>query len=285
MQIDWFTYGAQIVNFLILVYLLRRFLYGPIRQAMTTRRADLQAQFVEAARKAAEAEAVVADFEQRAAALAEQKSAMLAAATAEVDRRRRAMVLAARTEVEAMQQRWYAAVEHDKANFLHELRVRVSAQLFAATRDVLRDLAHAELEAAMVATFCDKLGALDDATRHSMARSLRNGTPVVIINSSFHLDEPLRQQVGGAVQQLLAAAESGREIHLRFRQNTHLIMGIELVVQERRLAWSVADHLANVEKQLSRALDDALAAHDDHAPLLATPLDAGVGHVHDRQKE
>ena len=34
---DWFTVIAQIINFLILVALLKRFLYGPIIRAMERR--------------------------------------------------------------------------------------------------------------------------------------------------------------------------------------------------------------------------------------------------------
>ncbi len=45
MQIDWFTLFAQIVNFLIVVVLLRRFLYKPILQAMAEREAKIAAQF------------------------------------------------------------------------------------------------------------------------------------------------------------------------------------------------------------------------------------------------
>ena len=37
MAIDWFTVGAQVINFLVLVYLLKRFLYGPIIRAMDRR--------------------------------------------------------------------------------------------------------------------------------------------------------------------------------------------------------------------------------------------------------
>jgi F-type H+-transporting ATPase subunit b len=37
MLIDWFTVGAQVVNFLILVWLLKRFLYKPILHAIDER--------------------------------------------------------------------------------------------------------------------------------------------------------------------------------------------------------------------------------------------------------
>ena len=37
MLIDWFTIGAQALNFLILVWLLKRFLYRPILNAIDAR--------------------------------------------------------------------------------------------------------------------------------------------------------------------------------------------------------------------------------------------------------
>ena len=37
MLINWFTVAAQVVNFLILAVLLKRFLYGPIVRAMAAR--------------------------------------------------------------------------------------------------------------------------------------------------------------------------------------------------------------------------------------------------------
>ena len=43
MLIDWFTVAAQAINFLILVLLLRRFLYGPIVKAMDDREAAINA--------------------------------------------------------------------------------------------------------------------------------------------------------------------------------------------------------------------------------------------------
>ena len=37
MTIDWFTVGAQTLNFLLLVWLLKRYLYGPILKAIDDR--------------------------------------------------------------------------------------------------------------------------------------------------------------------------------------------------------------------------------------------------------
>ena len=51
MLIDWFTVGAQAVNFLVLVWLLRRFLYRPILKAIDAREKRIADQLADAAKK------------------------------------------------------------------------------------------------------------------------------------------------------------------------------------------------------------------------------------------
>ena len=47
MLIDWFTVLAQIVNFLILVALMKRFLYGPLIAAIDAREQSIAARLAE----------------------------------------------------------------------------------------------------------------------------------------------------------------------------------------------------------------------------------------------
>ena len=56
MLIDWFTVLAQIINFLVLVYLLKRFLYGRIIRAMDERERKIALRLEEAQGRKEEAE-------------------------------------------------------------------------------------------------------------------------------------------------------------------------------------------------------------------------------------
>jgi F-type H+-transporting ATPase subunit b len=51
MLIDWFTVGAQVLNFLILVWLMKRFLYQPILDAIDAREQRIAAELANAAAK------------------------------------------------------------------------------------------------------------------------------------------------------------------------------------------------------------------------------------------
>jgi len=53
MLIDWFTVGAQALNFIILVWLLKRFLYKPILGAVDAREKRIAAELADAAARKA----------------------------------------------------------------------------------------------------------------------------------------------------------------------------------------------------------------------------------------
>ncbi len=83
MLIDWFTVGAQALNFLILVWLLKHFLYKPILNAIDSREKGIAAQLADATAKKAEAKKERDEFQSKNKAWDEQRSALLSKATDE----------------------------------------------------------------------------------------------------------------------------------------------------------------------------------------------------------
>src|SRR5476649_830687 len=81
MLIDWFTVGAQALNFLILVWLMRRFLYQPILAAIDTREKKIAAELADAAAKKAEAKQDRDEFQHKNEEFDQQRAALLTQAT------------------------------------------------------------------------------------------------------------------------------------------------------------------------------------------------------------
>jgi F-type H+-transporting ATPase subunit b len=73
MQIDWWTLGLQAINFLVLVWLLSRFLYRPVRKVIADRRAEAEHALADAKAKQAEAEAARTRYETDRATLAQAR--------------------------------------------------------------------------------------------------------------------------------------------------------------------------------------------------------------------
>src|SRR5208282_2974056 len=83
MLIDWFTVGAQALNFLILVWLMRRFLYKPVLHAIDEREKRIAAELADAAAKKAEAAKERDEFQHKQAEFDQQRAALLKQATDE----------------------------------------------------------------------------------------------------------------------------------------------------------------------------------------------------------
>ena len=172
MLIDWFTVGAQIVNFLILVALLKKFLYGPITQAMAAREAKVKAQLAEAESRRQAATAEEAAVHQRLQELEDKRQALAAQVKAEVEDRKKALLEKARQEVEQNRQDWLQTLEREKTALGQSLKERVGYQVFALARLILRELGDTSLEKHFVEVFLKKLQELKPEDRQMFRESL-----------------------------------------------------------------------------------------------------------------
>src|SRR5580698_8172580 len=102
MLIDWFTIGAQALNFLILVWLLKRFLYKPILNAIDEREKGIATQLAEADAKQAEAQKERDDFQHKNEAIDQERAALLRKATDEAHAERQRLLDEARKDVDSL---------------------------------------------------------------------------------------------------------------------------------------------------------------------------------------
>jgi F-type H+-transporting ATPase subunit b len=247
--IDWFTIAAQIVNFLVLVLLLRHFLYGPIVKAMDERKEHILAQIKEAERREEIAETEAQRLRTAKAELENQRSRMLVEAEQEVEARRKELIQEARQEADDLRRHWQIAVEQAKERFLGELRQGTVRQVYAVARRALSDLADVDLERQMVAVFLQRLRAMDEEELREILPA-NDERAALVVYSAFALPPADRQSIVETFQQL-----SGKPVKVEFEATPRLIGGLELRSPNRRVAWNLARYLRNLEADMSRRLD------------------------------
>jgi len=257
-EIDTFTVAAQVVNFLILVYLLRRFLYRPVLSAMDRREANIARRLNEAREKAAQAEQEAESYRVRSQALEEQREQMVREMHSEVEERREAMLESLRNDVAELGRRWRNQVEREQHAFLATLRVMLSREVCALSGQVLKAVADAELQQQMVTAFIGKLAVLEPPDRKLMAKASAAGELDLV--SAQALEEPDRHRLTEALARVL-----GGEPSIRFSLDPELICGIEVRAPGYKLGWSVAERLAEAETAVSAQLAAATPAEQDHA--------------------
>ena len=134
MHIDWFVFFAQIVNFLILVWLLKKFLYSRIIKAIDDREAKITATFEEAEKSRGEAQHAAEQSEKKLQALNEDYEAMMNRARTDAEAHRKELMDKAREEIDRIQARWIETVTAERKAFLQDLRRLAGVQVYAIAR-------------------------------------------------------------------------------------------------------------------------------------------------------
>ena len=249
MLIDWFTVIAQAINFLILVWLLKRFLYKPILNALDAREKRIAAELADADAKKAEARMEREEFKRKNEEFDQQRAGLLNKATGEAAAERQRLLDEARKNSEALRFKLQDTLRSEHQSLHEEIARRTRAEVFAIARKALTELAGASLEERMVEVFIRRLRELGSEEKGRLASMLKSPPVPVLVRSAFDLSPAQHSLIEGTVKETLAA-----EIQVRFEVVPDLVSGIELTMQGEKIAWSIADYLASLEKGVNELL-------------------------------
>jgi F-type H+-transporting ATPase subunit b len=249
MLIDWFTVGAQVLNFLILVWLMKRFLYKPILHAIDAREKRIAKELADAHAKRAEAQKERDEFQHKNEEFDRQRAALLVKATDEAKAERERLLDEARKAAESLSAKRRDALKREQLNFNAEITRRTREEVFAIARKTLTDLAATSLEERMSEIFTRRLREMGVQASVGLAEALRTASAPALVRSAFDLPAEQRAAIQNALNETFSA-----EIRVHFETAPDLISGIELTANGRKVAWSIADYLASLEKGVDELL-------------------------------
>ena len=251
MLIDWFTVGAQALNFLILVWLMRRYLYKPILHAIDEREKRIAAELADADAKKAEAKKDRDEFQHKNEEFDQQRAALLSKAKDEAKAERQRLIDEARKAADALSAKRQEALRNDAQNLNQAISRRTQQEVFAITRKALKDLATTSLEERMGEVFIRRLRTMNGDAKAVLATALKTTSVPALVRSAFDLTADQRATIQNALNETFSA-----EIHLRFETAPELVSGIELSSNGQKVAWSIADYLSSLEKGVSELLKE-----------------------------
>ena len=251
MLIDWFTVGAQVFNFLILIWLMKRYLYQPILRAFDDREARIAAELSDADAKRAEAQKERDEFEHKNEAFDEQRSELLSKASEEASAKGQQLLDAARHTADALSVKRQKALNDEQQNLKQAIVQRTREEVFAITRKALTDLADSTLEASMADAFVRRVRGLTGKDKESLDAALKNSPEPTIIRSAFDLPQGQRAAIGQALNETFSA-----DIRIDFLVTPDVISGIELSAGGQKIAWSIANYLSSMEQRIGEVTEN-----------------------------
>ncbi len=261
MLIDWFTVGAQALNFLILVWLMKRFLYRPILNAIDEREKRIAKELNDADMKKAEAQKEREDYQHKIRQFEQQHDELLAKAMVEVEAERKRILNEVRQTADGLSAKRQEMLRNDARNLNQAISCRVQQEVFEISRKVLADLATTSLEGYVAEEFIRRLRNMDMQAKGVLADALKSTSEPGVVRSAFGLSESQRLAIENAINEMGLS-----EAQLRFEVAPELICGVEWVTNGQKVAWSIADYLVSLEQGIEGLLKNKPVAQVGSKP-------------------
>jgi F-type H+-transporting ATPase subunit b len=247
---------TQAINFLVLVWLLQRYLYKPVLAAIAAREQKIAATIKDADTQEGKAKAAGEELRKRNEAFDQERNGLMQQATQAGATERERLFESARRDSALLRVKLAQALDAERAQ---QLSVRTRAEVFALARKALHELAGVGLEDRMVELLIERLRALPEPQRLALSGTPAAQAQVALVRSADDPSAPGRSKLEAAIHERLGAG-----VVVRFETVPELICGLEISVAGQKLPWSVADYLSTLAGDVA-----ALSAAQVTAPIEA----------------
>lgn len=238
MEINWFTVIAQIVNFLILVWLLKRFLYKPVLKAIDDREQKVAAKLKDAEIKNAEAEKDKVLFRQKNEAFDQERSAKMNEVHEQINAEKERLFEDVRQQSTALRSKFEESFKQRQQEIIDGLKRKTKDEVFAIAGKTLQDLANTNLEDQVIQVFLKKIDSLDELKTSQFRDALNESEAPIVIKSVFDLSANSKQQLEKAIQKIAA-----KQIDFTYKLESELLSGIEVDTASFKLSWNIESYL------------------------------------------
>lgn len=259
MQFNWFTFTAQIVNFLILVFLLKHFLFNRILKRMDERSQKIRDQLKNALKEKEEANQRKQTLDEKYQELEKQKGDILENAKKDVDKQKQKMLEEARQDVDHKHQLWLSALENEQQDLFEGFEKKTRQYLFQISNHILSGLVDSSLQKQMVDRFTDHFHQLPEEQKNLLDQAVTK-TKRLVVETALPLTSDLQKRL---VDLLPASSEQ-----IDFQTRSDLVAGIRLRVNGYKMDWNINSSLQDLEatfleelKHHSREIKQGMESH------------------------
>lgn len=256
MGIDWFTFIAQILNFLLLIYLLKRFLYKPLMDVMEEREKVIRERMEEADQKFARSLAKEQEFKDKLNDLERRAYQLSKEAEQEAERHKKELMHRYREEAEMREKQWIHALEERQEVFLSELYKRTNTALIGLLDQLIQELSGNELDRMIVSKVIESIEGLNsNGKSRALHAALDGGEGVIEVLSTFALNDKEKDITSAALKEALSAG-----INIRFRVTSKLGYGMEVRSNGWKIGWSTSSYLDLLREKTTGIFEQNLHA-------------------------
>lgn len=253
MTIDWFTVGAQTLNFLLLVWLLKRYLYGPILKAIDARETQVAKVLSDADTIKSEAESQRNLLEKKNTEIDTKRDDLLKEATKSARSKGEQIISQAHANADEISKSRLLALERELEHYQDDIALKTLQEIYEIARKVLVDLADVELEQKMFECFCKHLQNMSSDEKNNLNKTIEAENSKLVLYSAFELTQAQLEEID-AILKKETSSHSNKHYQLEQEVKTALISGIELRSKGWKIAWNSEDYLKVLQVFINQLL-------------------------------
>lgn len=252
MQIDLFTFIAQIANFVILILLLYHFLFKKIIRAIDEREETIRNEFTEAEAAKQTAEQDKKDYERQLRNFEEQKEKWQKEAQAEIYQGKKELLEEAKRSIEQRKKDWESKLEREKELFLTTFKEAVAHEVYNTADALVQDLATADVDRMLFTRFLTILRTLPEEQKQEFQSAyVERNKDSFQISSSFPLLDEEKKQLEELLSEILATSPA-----IVYEEERKDFWGIELKFGSFRFSFSSTHYLEKLEETYKKVLTE-----------------------------
>lgn len=238
MEFDWFTFGLEIFNFLILIWILKRFLYQPVLQTIARRKAAIDQRLADAKAKISDAETLERQYQDRLGDWEKEKQALLARVEDEIKATRASRMATLEKDLGDERDRRQMLEERRMEEWRKRTENEAVAQGAQFLAKLLSRLAAPELEVRLIAIALEDVKQLPDEQLQKLRAACRDGKASMTVTSAYPLSDSHRRAL---VQRLAEATRAQLAAH--FAEDPRLLAGVRIGIGPWVLHANLQDEL------------------------------------------
>lgn len=238
MELSWSTFLLEIVNFLVLIWILKRFLYKPVLNVIARRRSDIENQIAEARNLHDEADTLKREYENRLADWDRERQQTRNALALEVDEERARQKAALQTTLAQEREKAQAAESRRRAEAVREAEYRALQQGAQFAGRLLSQAAGPELEARFAEILLDDLSSLPDERITALKTQWGQAPEAIRVTSAFPIQPDLKQRLEHALKNV-----TGLDLPVAYEQDSGLVAGLRVTIGAWALHANLRDEL------------------------------------------
>jgi len=238
LELNWSTFLLEILNFLVLVWILKHFLYRPVLNLIARRRAAIEDQLSEAKQLHADADSLKQQYEHRLVDWEQERQKAMENLMRELEENRLHALDELKAELAREEEKLRVARSRQDKQAVRAIETRALQQGAEFASRLLAEAAGPELENRLFDLLLDDLSVLSADQISVLNNGWGDSPERILVTSAFPLTEDKRHRLEDILTRV-----TGLSAPVHYEQDVKLMAGLNITIGAWVLQLNVRDEL------------------------------------------